>query len=902
MAALRVEGAQRLLAAGDHQIAPEQQPGAAGGDPHRLDVVRTGGDPQVAHHRTALLGEAGHVEHRGPLALEMGRHAEERADRDHAGAADPADHDAVALVQRRQRRLGQLLEGGIVLRRGPAPAQLGAFDRDEARAEALEAGIVLVAGRLVDLALAPELGLDRHDRDAVGGDPAVAAALAHHLVDHHPARRVGHLAALAPAALLGGAGLVVDQDRGALDLAQLALDEVELVPMVDRDAGGEARVQRVLRRLVGDHDHPAGALGRDLAGDLRHREWPIDALAAGHRDRVVVEDLEGDVDAGRDRRPDREQARVVVGAVADVLEDVAAPGERRLADPVGAFAAHLGVAHGRAVHPLRHVVAADAGLGDRALGHPGRAVVGAAGAEVGRAQQGSRRLRLGALAELQPLELRREGLVAVEPEDALGDRRGDLVAGERAVGGEQRPLLLVALADDPRRAGHPVEQLLELALDQRALLLDHDDLLEAGGEGAHGRRLERPDQAELQDPKTEPSRLLRADAELVQRLAEVEPGLAGRDDAEPRRRGVEEQAVEPVAAGERARRVELESPDYRFPRQVGAAVCRFRGPCRRSRISGAREIALAVAEALVGNPSHPRLFRDRQPRAVQPRPWSKVAVLSLLVHVLTVVIAWCVVQSIEAPVVFGQIFQLVPPVMLITMLPISIAGWGVREATMGLAFGYAGLIANEGVNISLLFGAVSFHCRRDRRRGLDFQRRKGSAGNGADRGSQIALTVAFTVASRHLHVGSNGQFAITADVCRGCRGGIAVGRHDIGDPAAASAGRTRKAERKIFASHSDPAGRRASPWSRPHWSVAVSIALVGTGDARIPFAVFGATLFIAAVGFADDVRSIPVLPRLLLQAVAVAVVILAAPETCGSFRHVHSGSNARCCCLRVCGS
>ena len=86
----------------------------------------------------------------------------------------------------------------------------------------------------------------------------------------------------------------------------------------------------------------------------------------------------------------------------------------------------------------------------------------------------------------------------------------------------------------------------------------------------------------------------------------------------------------------------------------------------------------------------------------------KVAVLSLLVHVLAVVIAWCVVQSIAAPVLFSQIFQLVPPVMLITMLPISIAGWGVREATMGLAFGYAGLMTNEGVNVSLLFGAVSF--------------------------------------------------------------------------------------------------------------------------------------------------------------------------------------------------
>jgi len=86
----------------------------------------------------------------------------------------------------------------------------------------------------------------------------------------------------------------------------------------------------------------------------------------------------------------------------------------------------------------------------------------------------------------------------------------------------------------------------------------------------------------------------------------------------------------------------------------------------------------------------------------------KIAALSLLVHVLAVVIAWCIVRSIAAPVTFGQTFQVIPPVMLVTMLPISIAGWGVREATMGLAFGYAGLMTNEGVNVSLLYGAVSF--------------------------------------------------------------------------------------------------------------------------------------------------------------------------------------------------
>ena len=86
----------------------------------------------------------------------------------------------------------------------------------------------------------------------------------------------------------------------------------------------------------------------------------------------------------------------------------------------------------------------------------------------------------------------------------------------------------------------------------------------------------------------------------------------------------------------------------------------------------------------------------------------KLTILSLVIHVLAAVVAWCVVRSIEAPVSFGQIFQFIPPVMLITMLPVSIAGWGVREATLAVAFGYAGLPTNEGINVSLLFGAVFF--------------------------------------------------------------------------------------------------------------------------------------------------------------------------------------------------
>jgi glycosyltransferase 2 family protein len=86
----------------------------------------------------------------------------------------------------------------------------------------------------------------------------------------------------------------------------------------------------------------------------------------------------------------------------------------------------------------------------------------------------------------------------------------------------------------------------------------------------------------------------------------------------------------------------------------------------------------------------------------------KIAALSITIHVLTVVISWCLVRSILAPAQFEQMFLLVPPVALITMLPVSIAGWGLREATMMLAFGYAGLNQTDGTMVSLLTGVTSF--------------------------------------------------------------------------------------------------------------------------------------------------------------------------------------------------
>ena len=57
---------------------------------------------------------------------------------------------------------------------------------------------------------------------------------------------------------------------------------------------------------------------------------------------------------------------------------------------------------------------------------------------------------------------------------------------------------------------------------------------------------------------------------------------------------------------------------------------------------------------------------------------------------------------------------------------------------------------------------------------------------------------------------------------------------------------------------------------------AAIIAWAGSIHPAIPTVVFAATLFIALVGVGDDIKSIPVLPRLLLQAAAVAAVVFTA--------------------------
>jgi uncharacterized membrane protein YbhN (UPF0104 family) len=91
-----------------------------------------------------------------------------------------------------------------------------------------------------------------------------------------------------------------------------------------------------------------------------------------------------------------------------------------------------------------------------------------------------------------------------------------------------------------------------------------------------------------------------------------------------------------------------------------------------------------------------------------PRAGPSIAVISITVHLMTVVVLWSCAQAIGSSFTLLNSLLLIPPVILIAAVPISIAGWGVRESAMIAAFSYAGLPQGDGVLVSILFGASNF--------------------------------------------------------------------------------------------------------------------------------------------------------------------------------------------------
>src|SRR5215469_13845 len=128
---------------------------------------------------------------------------------------------------------------------------------DKAGAETLGARIVLIAARLVDRPFSAEFSFDRHDGNAIRGSRAVPTSLADKVVDKNAFGRVGKTAALAAPPLLGGASLVIDDCSNPGELAQLALDGIEIIAVPHCRSRRKIVAGSIILRLFGhDHDTP----------------------------------------------------------------------------------------------------------------------------------------------------------------------------------------------------------------------------------------------------------------------------------------------------------------------------------------------------------------------------------------------------------------------------------------------------------------------------------------------------------------------------------------------------------------------------------------------------------------------------------------------------------------------
>jgi uncharacterized protein (TIRG00374 family) len=83
-----------------------------------------------------------------------------------------------------------------------------------------------------------------------------------------------------------------------------------------------------------------------------------------------------------------------------------------------------------------------------------------------------------------------------------------------------------------------------------------------------------------------------------------------------------------------------------------------------------------------------------------------VIVMAIVVHFGVIASVWLAARALALDVSLLDCLVLVPPIVLVTTLPISIAGWGVRESATVLGFGFIGVAAADALALSVVFGLV----------------------------------------------------------------------------------------------------------------------------------------------------------------------------------------------------
>jgi len=102
-----------------------------------------------------------------------------------------------------------------------------------------------------------------------------------------------------------------------------------------------------------------------------------------------------------------------------------------------------------------------------------------------------------------------------------------------------------------------------------------------------------------------------------------------------------------------------------------------------------------------------RLSVDLRSVLGAPRTVLPAMALSLLIMVVVVGVVLVLARGLGIGVGWRECLAVVPPSLLVMALPISVAGWGVREGAFVAGFGFVGVPATHALALSVLFGVAN---------------------------------------------------------------------------------------------------------------------------------------------------------------------------------------------------
>lgn len=99
-----------------------------------------------------------------------------------------------------------------------------------------------------------------------------------------------------------------------------------------------------------------------------------------------------------------------------------------------------------------------------------------------------------------------------------------------------------------------------------------------------------------------------------------------------------------------------------------------------------------------------RMAAELRHSLVDPLSTAKLMMISLLIHATTLFALALMAAGLGISIAPVDLLVLIPPAFLLAIVPISIAGWGLRESAFVVLLGFVSVPAERSLAMSILFG------------------------------------------------------------------------------------------------------------------------------------------------------------------------------------------------------